>query len=129
MTSTVTVAPLTISTWGGCSAPVATGLMSLPISVFIAVDDAFLRDADQDDWLLVVDELDAPHHALRVDADQEVDRLARVADRIREIRVQVDVAEQPIPAVRRHEGRVALRRPKRSAPGKTSAGCAFGRNS
>ena len=58
MTSTVTVAPLTMSTCGGRSAPLATGFMSFADERVHGIDDALLRDADEDDRLLVVDQLD-----------------------------------------------------------------------
>src|SRR5215208_2465366 len=74
------------------------------------IDNAFFRDPHEDDRLLMVDELDAPDHAERVDADQHLNRLARVADRVREIRVEIDVPEEPVTRIGANERRLALGR-------------------
>ena len=101
--------------------------MSLPMSVFIASTMRRLGDADEDDRLLVVDQLDAGDDALRIDADQDVDRLAGIADRAGEIGVQVDVAEQPVALVDGDERRIALRRAEAVGAGKEIRRRAFDR--
>ena len=83
--------------------------MFLPTSLFIAWIIRFFRDANENDWFFVLDELDACDHALEVNADQEVNGLARIPYCIREIRVQVDVAEQQrLPPVGGDKRRIAF---------------------
>ena len=50
--------------------------------------DLFGGDADQDDRLVMLDQLGAGDHARRVDADRDLDRLARVADGVDHVRVE-----------------------------------------
>ena len=71
-------------------------------------DDARFRDTDQHDRLLVIDQLDAGDDPLRVDPGQQVDRLAGIADRVREIGVEEDKSLQLVAAVDRHDRRIAL---------------------
>ena len=49
---------------------------------------------------------------VRVDADEHVDRLSGIADRVREIRVEVDVPEEAVALVSGHGGRIASERPE-----------------
>lgn len=51
-----------------------------------------LGNADEDDRFLVMDQLEAAQHTLRVDAGEDVDRLARIAGRAGEIGIEVSVA-------------------------------------
>ena len=110
MTSTVTVAPLTMSTWGGRSAPVATGFMSLPTRVFTASTMRRSGMPTRTMGSLWSTSLIPRDDAVRIDADQEVDRLAGIADGAGEVGVQVDVAEQAVALVGGNERRIALRR-------------------
>ena len=110
ITSTVTVAPLTISTCGAGAAPRATRRHVGADQLVDGLQNALFGNADQHDGLLVLDQLEAGQHSLRIDADQDLDRLAGIADRIGEVGIQVDEALQLIAAIRRHDGRVALRR-------------------
>ena len=109
MTRTVTVAPLTMSTWGGRSAPGRNRLHVLADEGVHRIDDAALGNADEDDGFLMVDELDPGDDAVRIDADQQVDRLAGIADGIGEIGVEVNVPQQAGALVRGNERRIALR--------------------
>ena len=57
------------------------------------IGDVLLRDADQDDWLVVLHQLRPGDHAVPVDTDENVDRLAGIADRACEVRIQKDPAD------------------------------------
>src|SRR5690606_16666737 len=72
------------------------------------LDDAPFRNADQDNRLLVRHQLVAGDRALHVDADQDVDGLAGIADGGREIRVQIDEADLDVVCENRQEWRIAL---------------------
>ena len=56
--------------------------------------DLLGRDADQDDRLVMLDQLGAGDHAVRVDPDRDPDRLARVADGVDHVRVEEHPAFQ-----------------------------------
>jgi len=57
----------------------------------------------------VLDQLEAGDRTARIDADENVDRLAGIADGVGEIGIQVDVAEQAIAGIGRRNRRIALR--------------------
>ena len=68
------------------------------------------RDADQDDRLVMLDQLGAGDHAVRIDPDRDPDGLARIADRVDHVRVEKHPAlELPI-AIGRGSGRDSLDR-------------------
>ena len=112
ITSTVTVAPLTISTCGAGAAPRATLAHVGADQLVDGFQNALLRNADEHDGLLVLDQLEAGEHALGIDADQELDRLAGIAGRVGEIGIEVDETLQLIAAIDRNDRRIALRRPE-----------------
>ena len=112
ITSTVTVAPLTISTCGAGAAPRATRSMSVPINLLTASRMRFSGMPTQHDGLLVLDQLEAGQHALRIDTDQKLDRLAGIARGVGKVGVQVDEAEQLIVLVGGRNRGIALQRPE-----------------
>ena len=71
--------------------------------------DAFFRNAEQNDGLLVLDHLEAGHHALRRNAHQNLDRFAGIAGRIGKVGVQIDEADDLIAPKRGHDRGIALR--------------------
>ena len=112
ITRTVTVAPLTISTCGAGAAPRATRSMSAPINLLTASRTRFSGMPTQHNGLFVLDELQAGQHTLRIDTDQDLDRLSGVARGVGKIGVQVDEAEELIILVGRRNRGIALQRPK-----------------
>ena len=72
----------------------------------------FYRNAHEHDGFLVLDELEAGQHALRIDADQKLDRLSGIAGGVGKVGVQVDEAEELIILVGGRDRRIALQRPK-----------------
>jgi len=69
-------------------------------------DDLFLRYADQDDRLLVVDQLETADHAIEIDADDDMDRFARIADGTGEVGVEIGIAEEIVAAHDRRDRRI-----------------------
>ena len=58
------------------------------------LQNALFGNAHQHDGLLVLDQLEAGQHSLRIDSDQELNRFSGIADRIGEIGIQVYEALQ-----------------------------------
>ncbi len=74
------------------------------------VDHALLGNADQHDRFTVRNQFQADDGAGRIEPDDDLDRLARVAIGVDELRIQVDVAEQFVTAIRGCDGRVGTQR-------------------
>jgi len=73
-------------------------------------DDPLLGNADQHDRLAVRHQFRADDRAFEVEPHHDVDRLARIADRVDLLRVQVRIADQRLAAIRRRHGRIGLHR-------------------
>ncbi|MGZ9089915.1 MAG: hypothetical protein ACXW3Q_14655 [Rhodoplanes sp.] len=70
----------------------------------------------------MLDKLDRGELALRIDADQHMDRLAGVADGVGEIGREIDEAQQPFAGERGDDRRIALLRSQMIGFGKELLG-------
>ena len=111
MTSTVTVAPLTMSTCGGRCSPRRHRPHGGTDQMVERPDDPLLGDADQHDRLVVLHQLDAADDALGIGGDQDRDGFAAIAGRVRHVGVQPDMADEPLPGIDGGDRRIPLRRP------------------
>ena len=91
ITMTVTVAPLMMSSFWPAGAGCQHVLAREPGDQGL---DLLGRNADQDDRLVMLDQLGAGDHAVRIDPDRDPDRLARVADSVDHVRVEEHPAFQ-----------------------------------
>ena len=83
------------------------------VAVEVAVDhgrDTPLGNADQDDGLRMFEQPRPAQAALGIQPQQDVDRLARVADAADEIGIDEDIAQQPFAVVGRGDPRVGAGR-------------------
>ena len=75
------------------------------------------RNAHEHNGFLMLNELETRQHALRIDTDQDLDRLSGVAGGVGKVGIQVDVAEELIILVCGRNRGIALQRPKPSRAG------------
>jgi hypothetical protein len=75
-------------------------------------DDAGFRDADEEDGLFMFDQLQSGNTAFAVEADDDLDRLSRISNRVGEVRIQVSEAKAFFAFEDGNERRLSLRRPK-----------------
>ena len=127
ITSTVTVAPLTISTCGAGDGAAHDGIHVRANQLIDGVENALHRNSHEHDGFLVLDKLETGDHPFRTNADQELDRLSGVAGGVGKVGVQVNEAEE---LAILEAGAIAgspCSGPKRFAPVTSSAGSAFAR--
>jgi hypothetical protein len=89
------------------------------------VANLFLGNADQDDGLPVVDELQAGDLAVQIEGDHDMDRLARVAGRVDEAGVEEGMPDKAPFAIERGRRRLARRRAEFVGAGKDIGGLDF----
>ena len=106
ITSTVTVAPLTMSGCGGKLLSGRHGSDPRTDELVDRFDHTTFRHADQHDGFLVLDELRPCDDAFRIDANEHLHRLPGVADAAGKIGVQVNIAEQTVGCVNGENWRI-----------------------
>ena len=86
----------------------------------ILVDErlqVLVRDPDHQDRLVLLEDRGAGDPGLQIEPHQDIERLARVADRLHDLARMQHVADQLVVPVCRRRGRIARRRPDPLAPG------------